>query len=288
MVGQKQLQSRMYQLIENGTFPRFSILVGPKGSGTAVFANAILIMLQEKYSNVIGIQLPDVKAETVKDFTSDVYKFAGMTNVIMIIDADNMSNAAKNALLKVTEEPPNDTYFIMTLEDENNTLDTIRSRGTVFHMDRYTPLEIYEVYEDSVGASKANPDDASIVCAVCETPGDVQTLIKMGVQEFYDYVQLVVDNISDVQLANSFKIPSKVALKDDAEGYDLKLFWKAFIKVCMERSFDDIEDKFEEAEHTKRMILAAQITSGYLSSLRVKGINKQMLVDNWIISIRSI
>ena len=291
MVGQKQLQSRMYQLIENNSLPRFIILVGEHGSGTAVFANVILTMLQEKYSNVIGIQLPDVKAETVRDFTSDVYKFAGMTNVIMIIDADNMSNAAKNALLKVTEEPPNDTYFIMTLEDENNTLETIRSRGTVFHMDRYTPDEIFEYYWSLEGSNimpHGMPNDAELVRELCETPGDVQTLVKMGVQEFYDYVQLVVDNISDVQLANSFKIPSKVALKDGAEGYDLKLFWKAFIKVCMERSFDDIEDKFEEAEHSKRMILAAQITSGYLSSLRVKGINKQMLVDNWIISIRSI
>lgn len=291
MVGQKQLKNLIKNLIENGTFPRFSILVGEQGSGTAVFANAILIMLQEKYSNVIGIQLPDVKAETVRECTSDIYKFSGMTNVIMIIDADNMSNAAKNALLKVTEEPPNDTYFIMTLEDENNTLETIRSRGTIFHMDRYTPDEIFEYYWSLEGSnimSHGMPNDAELVRELCETPGDVNTLVEMGVQEFYDYVQLVVDNISEVQLANSFKIPSKVALKDDAEGYDLKLFWKAFIKVCMERSFDDIEDKFEEAEHTTRMISAAQITSRYLSSLRVKGINKQMLMDNWIIDIRSI
>ena len=36
-------------------------------------------------------------------------------------------------------------------------------------------------------------------------------------KSFYDYVQLVADNIAEVSLANAFKIPSKVALKDDAE-----------------------------------------------------------------------
>jgi len=285
MVGQKQLQSRMYQLIENDTFPRFSILVGPKGSGKKLLAHDVAKKISNALVYDVGISVSDVRAAV-----ENSYKMVN-TVVRIIPDADTMSNAAKNALLKVTEEPPNDTYFIMTLEDEGNTLETIRSRGTVFHMDRYTPDEIFEYYWSLEGSSimpHGMSNDAELVRELCETPGDVQTLVKMGVQEFYDYVQLVVDNISDVQLANSFKIPSKVALKDDAEGYDLKLFWKAFIKVCMERSFDDIEDKFEEAEHTTRMIVAAQITSGYLSSLRVKGINRQMLMDNWIISIRSI
>ena len=33
MIGQQQLSNRIQQLIENDAFPRFSIFVGPKGSG---------------------------------------------------------------------------------------------------------------------------------------------------------------------------------------------------------------------------------------------------------------
>ena len=289
MVGQTQLQSRIEQLIENGTFPRFSILVGPKGSGKKTLANWVRRCMGRN-ELTISYEATDVKIDTIREIIQRSYKVVNPT-IYIIPDADNMSNAAKNALLKVTEEPPNSAYFIMTLEDENNTLETIRSRGTVFHMDRYTPDEIFEYYWSLEGSNlmpHGMPNDAELVRELCETPGDVQILVKMGVQEFYDYVKLVVDNIADVQLANSFKIPSKVALKDDAEGYDLRLFWRAFIKICMERSFDDIEDKIEEANHTTRMILAAQRTSAHLTSLRVKGINKQMLIDNWIISIRSI
>ena len=164
----------------------------------------------------------------------------------------------------------------MTLEDENNTLDTIRSRGTVFHMDRYTPDEIFEYYW-TVGDM---PNDAELVREICETPGEVKKCIDMckgTIQSFYDYVQLVVDNIAEVSLANAFKIPSKVALKEDAEGYDLRLFWKAFMKVC-----------FETKIGYKNWGLAVEVTSNYLQKLGVKGINRQMLIDNWLLEIREL
>lgn len=279
MIGQQHLQSQIEQLIDNGTFPRFSIFIGPRGSGKKT-------LLLEMFE---GIYLEDNKVDSVRKMIEMVYKVGNRTFIMP--DADTMSNAAKNALLKVIEECPNDNYFIMTLEDENNTLETIRSRGTVFHMDRYTPDEIFEYYWSLEGSElmpHGMPNDAELVRELCETPGDVQILVKMGVQEFYDYAQLVVDNIADVSLANSFKIPSKVALKDDVEGYDLRLFWKAFIRICFERSFDDMEDKFEECKHSVSYMCAAQVTSSYLQQLRVKGINKQMLMDNWIIDVREV
>lgn len=271
MIGQHNLQSRIDKLIENRTFPRFSIFVGPKGSGKKTFANWIItrIVRQEalSYSQVCS----DVKIDTIRLIIESAYKTIS-TNIYVIPDADNMSNAAKNALLKVTEEPPNNAYFIMTLEDENNTLETIRSRGTVFHMDRYTPNEISCYCFDKYHLDN---EQELIVSDICETPGEVDILVKSGIHEFYDYVQLVVDNIAEVSLANAFKIPSKVALKEDAEGYDLRLFWKAFMKILVDK------DK-------KHDFMAIVITSKYLQKLRIRGINKQMLVDNWVLEIREL
>lgn len=264
MIGQQHLQSQIKQLIDNDTFPRFSIFVGPKGSGKKT-------LLLEMFE---GIYLEDNKVDSVRKMIEMVYKVGNRTFIMP--DADTMSVAAKNALLKVIEECPNDNYFIMTLEDENNTLETIRSRGTVFHMDRYTPNEIYQYAKEFTNYT-LHDDEWDIIKDVCETPGDVNNLGKYP-REFYDYVQLVVDNIADVSLANAFKIPSKVALKDDAEGYDLRLFWRAFISCC-------IRDKYVK---NKRVVAAVLITSKYLQQLRIKGINKQMLMDNWIIDVREV
>lgn len=266
MIGQCNLQSRIEQLIENGTFPRFSILVGPKGSGKKTLAHDIAKKIPDALVFDVGLAVGDVRASI-----ENAYKMVN-TVVRIIPDADSMSNAAKNALLKVTEEPPNNAYFIMTLEDENNTLETIRSRGTVFRMDRYTPDEIEKYWRSKYTSVEDNP---WVHKELCETPGDVDLLVKMGTRNFYNYVQLVVDNIAEVSLANAFKIPSKVALKDTDEGYDLRLFWKAFMKVLVDtnRAHD---------------FGAITITSKYLQKLRVKGINRSMLMDNWVLEIRKL
>ena len=273
MIGQRNLQNQIEQLIKNRTFPRFSILVGPKGSGKKTLAHEIGHMFNawRVSSDYVDVyRLPDVKIDTVREIITQAYKRI-TTMVYIIPDADNMSNAAKNALLKVTEEPPNEAYFIMTLEDENNTLETIRSRGTVFHMDRYTPDEILQFAEKDSGSHYVQ-EVRDIITGICDTPGDVITLYNSGIKEFYDYVQLVVDNIAEVSLANAFKIPSKVALKDDVEGYDLKLFWKAFMKVCFENS----------------RLNGIYVTARYLQKLRIRGVNKQMLLDSWILEIREL
>ena len=283
MIGQANLQSRIEQLIKNHTFPRFSIFVGPKGSGKKTFAHELERLFNNwrvSSDHVNVYELLDVKIDTVRETITQSYKQI-MTMLYIIPDADNMSNAAKNALLKVTEEPPNEAYFIMTLEDENNTLETIRSRGTVFHMDRYTPDEIYQYAKEYTNYT-LHDDEWDIIKDICETPGDVNNLGKYP-REFYDYVELVVDNIAEVSLANAFKIPSKVALKEDAEGYDLKLFWKAVASVMLNRA--------KQRGNSKELVKYCDgysVTSKYLQKLRVKGINRSMLMDNWILEIRDL
>jgi len=276
MIGQVTLQNRVRNLKEAKRFPHFAIFVGERGSGRMTFIK----------ENFKGIFLEDVKVDSIRNMIQMAYKM--YDQVFVIPYADNMSNAARNALLKVVEECPNNNYFIMILEDENNTLETIRSRGTVFHMDRYTPDEIEEYYRKRFCLSETTIElerkELSIVRDLCETPGDVESIMKYDATNFYDYVQLVVDNIAEVSTANAFKIPSKVALKDDAEGYDLRLFWKAFIQICMSNVM--------KHDRTSKEILkygeAVRITGNCLQQLRIRGINKQMLIDTWVLEIRNI
>lgn len=72
---------------------------------------AILI---EQIRNVIKrlIHMPDIKSK----------------RVILILEADRMTDAAANCFLKTLEEPPLDTFFILTSSRPNFLLPTIRSR----------------------------------------------------------------------------------------------------------------------------------------------------------------
>lgn len=258
MIGQKYLKKYVKTLIEEDNFPRFSIFVGPKGSGKKRF-------LREYFE---GIYPEDDKVDSIRKIIDMAYKVAHKTFIIP--DADDMSNAAKNALLKVVEECPNDNYFIMTLEDEVNTLGTIRSRAQIFYMDMYFPKDLRD-YADVIGIK--DEEELKIIADVCTTPGDINVLCKQGVKDFYKYTKLVLDNVADVSLANALKIPEKLALKDGDEGYDLRLFLRMFMSLCITN------------QANARWV---EYTSKCLTKMRIKGINKQMLLDTWILSLRGL
>jgi DNA polymerase-3 subunit delta' len=54
--------------------------------------------------------------------------FEGGPKVMIIWCADKMNTAASNKLLKLIEEPPNNTYFILITDSPEDILQTIRSR----------------------------------------------------------------------------------------------------------------------------------------------------------------
>ena len=270
MIGQVQTKQLLQQLIKDNKLPHFIILVGDKGSGRKT-------LLEEL--NLGDYVAPDVKVDTIRRMINDVYTLKGYTFVIP--DADNMSLQAKNSLLKVVEECPNNNYFIMTLEDENNTLPTIRSRAVIYRMETYTTDEIEEYTRNYIPIPPTNEEEfIPLFVELCDTPGEVQLLSGMGAEDFYKYVEKVVDNIAKVSGSNSFKISEKIALKDGDNGYDLKLFWKAFSRVCVSRFHKapkDIVLKYAKG---------VQITSESIRDLRVSGINKQALFDVWLLGIR--
>ena len=264
MIGQKELRADISALIERDKYPRFSILVGQTGSGRKTIAKELA-----KKLDLQVVQLPDVKADTIRSMIAEAYKIP-YKYLYIIPDAQNMSLAAKNAILKVTEEPPNNAYFVMTVQDESQLLDTIKSRGTIFHMNPYTSSEIGE-YADC-----KDTRELEIITSVCEVPGDVDILRAVDVDEFYAYVDNVVNNIAETSGSNAFKIANKINMKDDADKYNLRLFWRTFMLVCMHKMD---EDRLKYAR-------GVQITSQHLQELKITGINKASLFDIWILSIR--
>lgn len=271
MIGQKNLIEKINSFDK---LSRFSIFVGQKGSGKkTLLIEYVYPMLKAQDYSIYIVQ--DIKIDSIREMISDAYK---MHKVLFVItDADNMSIGAKNAMLKIVEECPNDNYFIMTLEDENTTLNTIRSRATIYHMDTYSKEELKE-YADAIEKNMSHVD-------ICETPGDINLLYAMNPDGFYEYVIKVVDNIAKVSGSNSFKIAEMIAFKqEDEEKYDLKLFWKAFIKECMNRANELlIENKSQEGID---YMIGARDTSRALRRLLTRSINRQMLFDKWILDIR--
>ena len=263
MIGQKTLLTTISHQIKQGTFSRFCIFVGDNGSEKNVLAQEVANLLDANCVKVL-----DTSVSTIREIIDESYRVRTLT-VYNITDADGMSVQARNALLKVTEEPPNKAYFIMTLEDINNTLPTLKSRASVSYLDPYLPEELTCYVKDKYpGISDV---ELHVVLEICNTPGDVDMLCSYGVEKFYTFVEKVVDNVAEVSGANVFKIGQSIKFKEtDETGYVLSMFWKTFILVCFNR----------------KQYSGVLITSQYLAQLRIKSVNRSMLFDRWILQIR--
>ena len=206
MIGQKNNIQTLIQWRCNKSIPRFIIISGAQGSGRLTLAKIIIKMINAK-----GIIMGNSIAE-VRETIENAYTITESTCYIFR-DADDMKNEAKNALLKVVEEPPNNAYFIMTVHNIDNMLGTIRSRGTVIKMEPYTMQELRSVSDDELKLE------------YCTNIGELQVA--------HEEVQRTENCVDDVLKALREKSGAKLlkaCTQLKAKQTDCLLFFKVFLK----------------------------------------------------------
>lgn len=269
MIGQLRNKTHIKQCLENNSFPRFVIITGERGSGKKTLAKYIAKQLKayEIY--------PGNSVEAVREAIDNSYRCAG-TTVYIFPDADKMSTQAKNAMLKITEEPPRQAYFIMTVESMNNTLATLKSRGTELQMDCYGALELNELVDEP-------NDNDKLALAIATTPGQLEQLRALNVSEFYAFCEKVLDNIATVTGVNAFKIGNNFKFKDDGEGYDPVLFFECIKTICFRRMTPDVSEQYGKA-----LLDTLVATSMSKRELALTGVKKDSTFDMWILQMRDI
>jgi DNA polymerase III delta prime subunit len=267
IVGQKNILKQIDDWVE---VPRFILLSGPIGSGRRTVANYI--------SNKLGVIpiVSDIKVDDVRTVIALSHKQSEVA-VYLMENIDKMSPAAKNALLKSTEEPPRKAYFIMTVQDAENALATIKSRATILNMDPYTLEELLEYsVEKDMRLTEAEED---IVTDICNVPGELDNLLKYDILEFYNFINKVLDNIGKVTGVNAFKIANKLKFKEEDTGWDISLFMKAINAIAAYQMTTIYDERYYET---------IKITSKYMNEMYMTGINKQATFDMWILDMRVI
>ncbi|WP_395053658.1 ATP-binding protein [Flavobacterium sp.] len=95
---------------------------------------------------VLGVQ--NKQGEIRVDDAQEILKtlalksFEGGFKIMIIWMADKMNTAASNKLLKLLEEPTDKTVFILISENEEDIIQTIRSRCQVLHFNALPEVEI--------------------------------------------------------------------------------------------------------------------------------------------------
>ena len=268
--GQENLRVRLDYLIKENKLPRFIIICGDVGYGKKVISDYIAKSIN---ANFVPCEL---KVESVRDVVNNSYTVTEKT-LYMFADCDSMSTQSKNALLKVTEEPSNNSYFVMTVKDISNILGTLISRGTVFYMEPYTQKDILDFIDYKKYSFTS--DVLNIIKNICICPQDVMEASNVDIKQVYELADKFIQFIGNANLGNELKMVTMLSTKKDDNKISPVIFLRCILLQCNRYIMENCSK-----EDLKAFNVIIKQTCKAIQDLNHKGSSKQIILDNWIVN----
>lgn len=165
LTGQKAVRVVLAEMVKRGKVPQALLLTGPRGTGKTTTGrilaaalnceaaaedrpcghcpmckaihgqSALCVIEQDAASNGLADDIRGLRNRIM-------YSTDGAFHVVILDEAHSMRDTAFNALLKLLEEPPPDTVFILITTEPNGILETVHSRCMEFAFRRISPSDI--------------------------------------------------------------------------------------------------------------------------------------------------
>lgn len=251
IIGQPVLVASLQRAVHEDMAANGYIFCGPKGSGKSlaadVFAKALNCTGEDhlkpcgsclscrkfesgNHPNVDYIRPSgaSIKIKQIREIISEVAKkpYENGYKVVVLEEADKMTQDAQDAFLKTLEEPPENTVFVLLAQNPNALLSTVLSRCQVFYMRKLTKQQI----ESFLSANPAF-DKEQIAFAAAAANGiigrAVEILTNKEQQELQKrYVQLTERIAGKSYTEASAAVAELADSKDGAEQLlDFLLLW---------------------------------------------------------------
>lgn len=156
LLGHDKLEKTFTRLVQEENLFHGYIFFGEKSVGKATFARNLANLLEfrefEESQKILTeafiisskVESESLGIDEIRDLKHFLYsKPVNSVKRIAIIDgADRLTNQAQNAILKISEEPPETGLIIMVLGNPDSLLPTLQSRFQKIYFGRATSLEI--------------------------------------------------------------------------------------------------------------------------------------------------
>ena len=206
------------------------MLCGPRGIGKATLAYKIA---KSVYGNVgdffiidlahnideRGNEKPDAKMISVHTVRAMIEKMqmssmSGKWRVVLIDAVDELTVAAENAVLKLLEEPPQQTLFLLVTHQLSNVLPTVRSRARV---EKMRPLTISELRELCVRFMNDTEISSEILKLANGSFGKIANLKASGGDIVYEELLNILKNKNSTA-SDILNVATKIAVSPALYG----------------------------------------------------------------------
>lgn len=204
LVGNERIKKLLKRAVAEGRTGQSLIMAGPRGVGKLRFAVALAQALnceRPKGGDACGSCLPCrkvaagehldvqtvspegnfIKVDQIRKFADEAEfrPFEGRRRVSIIDDADRLNLQAANSILKILEEPPSTTLFVLVTSKPYALLETIRSRCQMLTFAPLAPEEL----ESHLAANYKRPKDENRLLARLAR-GSIGRALEIDLGEF--------------------------------------------------------------------------------------------------------
>lgn len=257
IVGQERAIRLLTRILENNRLAHALLFTGVDGIGRQTTARAMAMALNclkpvgtsacgvcRSCKKVISGNHPDViivkpsgtfiKIDQVRSLRKTL-RFApleGGRRVIIINDAQAMNLEASNAMLKILEEPPNDTYIILTASQTTDLLPTIVSRCQQIP---FRPVPVADIAAALGARSGLDAETATAVAVLAK--GSLGRALSADTEKWMDWRKDLLERVGLVSSESThalFVFADTLARDKDRlqDALDVIIIWFRDILIC--------------------------------------------------------
>ena len=222
VVGHTPVVKRLEAFVKTKNLPHL-LLVGPPGSGKTT---CVLAMAKELYGDELSRSFMELNASDergidvvrgkIKDFARTLPLSGVSFKIILLDEADSLTNDAQQALRRTMERFSANTRFVLSANYSSRIIEPIQSRCVVFRFTRLAEEELKKIVSSIASSEKLKVDEKALDAIVYVSEGDARKAVNclQGASGLGD------KTISEEDI---FKVASRARPKEVKEMVDLAL-----------------------------------------------------------------
>lgn len=195
----------------------------PAARRIATMAVADVFLLRREWNEKTKKHFTEIRVDDVREISRAFHQASGTGGWrVAIIDcADDLNRSAANALLKLIEEPPERSLFLLVAHQPGRILPTIRSRCRKLMLSALTPEETIAAVE-ALGAPWSARPAEEIAAAAARAEGSARETLRLldGDAMIFDAgVARLLGGLPKVDWLGVHMLADKLAGRDNEASY---------------------------------------------------------------------
>jgi DNA polymerase-3 subunit delta' len=196
----------------------------PAARRVATLAVADIFLLRREWNEKTKKHFTEIRVDDVRDITRSFHQASGTGGWrIAVIDcADDLNRSAANALLKLIEEPPERSLFLLVAHQPGRILPTIRSRCRKLMLSPVSEAETVAAVR-ALGPPWSERPESELAAAAARAEGSVREALRLldgDALAFEATVSRLLRSLPQVDWFGVHMLADKLSGRDNEAAYE--------------------------------------------------------------------